>query len=83
VPVAQGVGIDPLHLGVIVTIGLSLGVATPPVGVCLFVTAEIAKTTIEDVSRSIIPFLIVLFGTLALLALVPDLVLALPRAFGF
>lgn len=83
VPVAQGVGIDPLHLGVVVTIGLSLGVATPPVGVCLFVTAEIAKTTIEDVSRAIIPFLIVLFGTLALLALLPDLVLALPRAFGF
>lgn len=83
VPVALGVGIDPLHLGVIVSIGLSLGVATPPVGVCLFVTAQIAQTTIEDVSWAILPFLAVLFGSLVLMAIFPDLVLTLPRALGF
>lgn len=82
-PAALAAGIDPLFLGVIITIALSLGVATPPVGVCIFVTARIAETTIEDVSRALVPFLVVLFGLLALLALVPALVLALPRAFGF
>jgi TRAP-type C4-dicarboxylate transport system permease large subunit len=53
------------------------------VGVCIFVTARIADTTIEDVSRHLIPFLAVLFGGLALLALVPDVVLWLPRLLGY
>ncbi|TFV70581.1 TRAP transporter large permease [Blastococcus sp. CT_GayMR20] len=83
VPIASTAGIDPLFLGVIVTIALSLGVATPPVGVCLFVTARIAETTIEDVSRAIMPFLAVLIGLLALMALAPDVILFLPRLFGF
>jgi C4-dicarboxylate transporter DctM subunit len=82
-PAALAVGVDPLFMGVIITVALSLGVATPPVGVCIFVTARIAETTIEDVSRHLIPFLAVLFGGLALLALLPDVVLWLPRLLGY
>jgi C4-dicarboxylate transporter DctM subunit len=83
IPIAASLNIDPLFLGVIVTIGLSLGVAMPPIGVCIFVTARIAETTIEDVARHLVPFLVVLYGLLAIMALFPDLILALPRALGY
>ena len=82
VPIGQAAGIDPLHLGVVVTIALTLGILTPPVGVVLYVTSMIAKTTVEDTSRALIPFLVVLIGGTLLIAVVPSLVLWLPRAFG-
>ena len=82
VPIGQAAGIDPLHLGVVVTIALTLGILTPPVGVVLYVTSMIAKTTVEDTSRALIPFLVVLIGGTLVIAVVPSLVLWLPRAFG-
>lgn len=83
VPLASQMGIDPLFLGVIVTISLTLGVLTPPVGVVLFVTASMAKTTIEATTRELLPFLAVLIGATVLLALLPQVVLWLPRLLGF
>jgi tripartite ATP-independent transporter DctM subunit len=82
-PIAAAASIDPLHLGVVVTIALTLGMLTPPVGVILFVTSMIAKTTVEDTSRALIPFIAVLIGGTILVALVPGLVLWLPRLAGF
>ncbi|MDB5474280.1 MAG: TRAP-type C4-dicarboxylate transport system, large permease component [Devosia sp.] len=82
-PVALAAGIDPLFFGIIVSVTLSLGACTPPVGVVLFVTASIAKTSVEDVSRSLLPYLAVLFGGMLLLALLPDVVLWLPRLAGY
>lgn len=82
VPIGNAAGIDPLHLGVVVTIALTLGILTPPVGVILYVTSMIAKTTVEDTSRALIPFLAVLIGGTIILAVVPGLVLWLPRLFG-
>ena len=82
VPIGQAAGIDPLHLGVVVTIALTLGILTPPVGVVLYVTSMIAKTTVEDTSRALIPFLVVLIGGTLIIAVTPSLVLWLPRAFG-
>ena len=67
----------------IVSVALTLGACTPPVGVVLFVTASIAKTTVEDVSRAMVPFLVVLFGGTLALALLPDVVLWLPRLVGY
>lgn len=80
---ATAAGIDPLFLGVIVTTALTLGVCTPPVGVVLFVTSSIAKTTIEETAKAILPFIAVLILGTFFLALVPNLVLWLPRLFGF
>ena len=82
-PIALAADVDPLFFGIIVSITLSLGAITPPVGVVIFVTATIAKTTVEDVSRSLLPYLAVLCGATVLLALTPDVVLWLPRLFGF
>lgn len=82
VPIGNAAGIDPLHLGVVVTIALTLGILTPPVGVILYVTSMIAQTTVEDTSRALIPFLAVLIGGTMIIAVVPGLVLWLPRLFG-
>jgi tripartite ATP-independent transporter DctM subunit len=82
VPIGTAAGIDPLHLGVLVTIALALGILTPPVGVILYVTSMLAKTTVEDTSRALIPFLIVLIGGTLVIAIVPSLVLWLPRLFA-
>ena len=65
-PVAVAMGVDLIHLGVVMTMVLGIGLVTPPVGQTLFISALIAETSIEDVSRYILPFigsilLIVLF----------------------
>lgn len=83
VPVAKVMNIDPLYLGVIVCIALTFGVLTPPVGVCLYVTSTIAKTTVEETTRFLIPFLVVLFALLFAITLVPSAIVWLPRAVGF
>ena len=83
VPIGKAAGIDPLHLGIVVTTALTLGILTPPVGVILYVTSMIAKTTVEDTSRALIPFLLVLIGGTIIIAVTPGLVLWLPRLFGF
>jgi C4-dicarboxylate transporter DctM subunit len=82
-PIAVMAGIDPLHLGVVVVIALTLGMLTPPIGVILFVTSMIAKTTVEDTSKALIPFVAILVGGTILVALVPGFVLWLPRLVGF
>lgn len=75
--------LDPIFVGLIVVMALALGVATPPVGVCLFVTAKIAKTTIEKTSIAVLPFVAVLALITLVLALLPQVVLFLPRLFGY
>lgn len=75
--------LDPLFVGVIVVAALALGVATPPVGVCLFVTAKLARTTIEKVSVAVLPLVGVLIAVVVILALLPDVVLFLPRLLGY
>lgn len=82
-PIALAASIDPLFFGVIICLALSLGACTPPVGVVLFVTATIGKTTVESVSKAMLPFLLVLCGGTFLMALTPQLILWLPRALGY
>lgn len=81
VGIGVGAGIDPLLLGVVVVMSLSIGMITPPVGVVLFVTTKLANTTIEKTSVAIIPFVGVLVLGTILLALVPGATLWLPRLF--
>ncbi|WP_028307803.1 TRAP transporter large permease [Desulfitibacter alkalitolerans] len=77
-PIAYSVGVDPVHFGVLMVINLTIGMATPPVGVCLFVAAPIMKTTIERITKSILPLLGALLLALLLITYVPQLVLWLP-----
>jgi TRAP-type C4-dicarboxylate transport system, large permease component len=56
-PVVVGVGVSPLHFGVIIVTNLAIGFITPPVGVNLFVASSISKTKIEHLSRTALPML--------------------------
>ncbi len=79
--VALEVGVDPIHFAVIALLNLMIGLTTPPLGVCLFVAAGIGKVSIGAVSRAGLPFLLVSLLVLALITLIPDLSLFLPRLF--
>ena len=68
---AQSVGIDPLHFATFAVLNLMIGLTTPPVGVCLFVCAGIAKLPLAKVVRAIAPFLICNIMVLLLVSYVP------------
>jgi C4-dicarboxylate transporter DctM subunit len=78
-PLAESLGIDPVHFGIIMVVNLNIGLATPPLGVCLIVAAPLAETTIERIARAAIPFLLVMIGVLLLITYVPELVMFIPN----
>lgn len=81
-PALLKMGIDPVHAGVIVCLNLTIGLATPPVGVCLFSAVSIGKVSFEKVSKSAIPFLAVMVFVLMLITYVPPISLFLLRFLG-
>ena len=82
-PVAASVGVDPLTFGIIMCVNLIIGLATPPLGVCLFVAADIAKISVERLVLAIWPFLLLEIAVLLLITYVPGLATALPRLVGY
>ena len=78
-PIAQQLGIDMVHFGVVTVVALAIGMATPPVGITLFATCGIAGVTIGEITRKIVPFLIALILGLMVLAYVPILSTFLPE----
>lgn len=76
-------GISPIMLGAIVVLNLMIGLITPPVGLCLFVACNIAKLSIEKVTKAVIPFLIAEVVTLVLVTYIEPLSMFLPRALGY
>lgn len=81
-PVAQSMGVDPTHFGIIMMLNLGLGLVTPPVGSVLFVGAAIGRVPVERATRTIWPFYLALLIALALITYVPALSMSLPRWFG-
>ncbi len=79
--VATAVGIDPIHFAIIVVLNLMIGLTTPPVGVCLFVAANIAKVSLGSISRAIIPFLICNIIVLMMVSFIPGISLWLPNLY--
>lgn len=79
--VATAVGIDPIHFAIVVVLNLMIGLTTPPVGVCLFVAANIAKIPLGAISKAIIPFLICNIIILFLVSYVPWISLWLPNLY--
>ena len=78
-PLTLGIGLDPVHFGVIMIFALMIGLITPPVGTSLYITAEVAQISVERITREVatyyIPLLIVLFLTI----FIPGIVLFLPK----
>lgn len=72
-PTATAVGIQPVHFVVFMVTALSIGLSTPPVGVCLYATALVSKLSIEKISKAALPFYITLFTFIAVHAVTPQI----------
>lgn len=82
-PVMTGVGVDPIHFAVVMSVTLIMGLITPPMGLVLFVVGSISKEKIEKIAWEMLPMFFVEIAILFALVYIPDLILALPRAFGY
>ena len=77
-PIAVGVGVDPVHFGVIMVLNLMIGLLTPPVGMVLYVLSRVAGISFERCSAATFPFLLPLVAVLALITFVPAFSMWLP-----
>jgi C4-dicarboxylate transporter DctM subunit len=82
-PLMLKIGVDPLHFGVILVLNLVIGLTTPPVGVCLFVACALGQTTLERLSRAILPFLVASIAVLIICTYWEGLIMAIPKLFGY
>lgn len=81
-PVVIGLGMDPVHFGIVIIANLCIGLCTPPVGTCLFIGCSVGRTSIARVARPMIPFFIAMVLALLAITYLPELSLALPRWFN-
>ncbi len=81
-PIAMQLGIDPIHLGIIMVLNMQMGLVTPPVGLNLFVTAGVANMTMEEVIQASLPWLMILLSFLIIITYIPGISLVVPRWLG-
>ena len=81
-PIAVQLGIDPIHLGIIMVVNMEIGLITPPVGLNLFVTSAVTGMPVSAVIRAAMPWLMMLLGFLVIITYVPAVSLALPEWLG-
>jgi tripartite ATP-independent transporter DctM subunit len=82
-PIAINLGMHPLHFGVIMTVNLTVGLTTPPLGACLFVAIGIADLELSDILGDIGPFVAVEVLVILLITFIPELVMYIPSLLGF
>jgi len=78
-PVAMKLGIDPIHLGIVMTVNMEIGMITPPVGLNLYVASGIANMGLTDVTKACAPWILVMLAFLMLITYVPIISLWLPN----
>jgi C4-dicarboxylate transporter DctM subunit len=82
-PALRSLGVDPIHFGVVLVVNMEIAFLTPPIGLNLFVLANIAKAPVSEAERGAVPFVLLMFALLLVIMLVPQLSLWLPNAvFG-
>ncbi|AFN76189.1 C4-dicarboxylate TRAP transporter large permease protein DctM [Stutzerimonas nitrititolerans] len=81
-PIAVELGIDPIHLGVIMVVNMEIGLITPPVGLNLFVTSAVTGMSVAQVIRAAMPWLMILLSFLMVITYIPAISLALPNWLG-
>ncbi|MBN2396682.1 MAG: TRAP transporter large permease [Candidatus Atribacteria bacterium] len=81
--IAVNYGINPLHFGLIMVLNLTIGHITPPLGLCLMVTSEIADISLERGAKAVFPFLLSEIGVLMIITYVPQIVLYIPKLLGY
>ena len=78
-PIAEDLGMDPVHFGIIITFNLCIGIATPPVGSTLFVAARVAKVPLSQLTLPLLPMFALEILALFLVTYIPALSLWLPQ----
>ncbi len=81
-PLFVGLGVDPLHFAVIMCVNVTVGLATPPMGLVLFVAASVSNEEVESIAWEMLPFLAVEVAVIFLITYVPAISLTLPRLLG-
>jgi TRAP-type C4-dicarboxylate transport system permease large subunit len=76
------VGVDPVHLGVIIVLNLMIGLLTPPVGMSLYMLSSVARIPFAQVVRIMLPWIVPLVIALLIVTYVPQVVLFLPKLIG-
>jgi tripartite ATP-independent transporter DctM subunit len=82
-PIANGMGIDPLHFGLIFVLNTTIGLITPPLGEVLFITGPIARISLEELSREVFVFILVEVAVLMMVTYLPWTTLWVPRLLGY
>ncbi len=77
-PIVTAVGVDPVHFGVIMILNLGIGLITPPVGTVLYIGSAVSGISLERLSKSLLPFYLVMILVLILVTYVPDVVMFFP-----
>ena len=77
-PVITSLGVNVTHFGIIMVVNLAIGFITPPLGVNLFVASRVGETSLDNVIKGIVPFLVIMIGLLLLLTFIPSISLLLP-----
>jgi Tripartite ATP-independent periplasmic transporter, DctM component len=83
IPIMQSLGVDLVHFGVVMVVNLAIGTIHPPVGNCLYIVSAISGESIGKCSIAVIPVVGVMVAALLLITFVPELVLFVPRYFGY
>ena len=81
-PIAMQLGIDPIHLGILMVVNMEVGMCHPPVGLNLYVASGITKMGITELTVAVWPWLLSMLGFLVLVTYWPNLSLWLPRTLG-
>ena len=83
IPTCNALGIDLIHFGVLIVVNSMIGLITPPYGMLLFVINAVTGIQLKEIIREVWPFLGILIAALLVMTLVPEIVLWLPRYFGY
>lgn len=81
-PLAISVGVNPLQIGVLMCVALNIGLITPPLGACLFVSSGVAKVDLQELIKEVFPFILVEVAVLFLITYVPAFTLTIPKLLG-
>jgi TRAP-type C4-dicarboxylate transport system permease large subunit len=82
-PVFTSLGVDPIHFAIIMSVNLTVGLATPPMGLVLFVASAVSGERVERIARTILPFLAVEVLVIFLITYIPAISMTIPRLTGF
>ena len=82
-PIFISLGVDPIHFAIIMSVNLTVGLATPPMKLVLFVASAVSGVRVEAIAKAILPFLAVEIAVIFLITYVPAISMTIPRLTGF